>query len=64
MANFASVIFNTQLKSHRNHGYLFTFRNIVLDSLLQHNEALKVVAGESNAIPVSLLQAKNLLIII
>ena len=35
--NFASVLFNTQVKSLKHDGNLSTFINVMLASLLQHN---------------------------
>ena len=53
--NFASVLFNTQVKALNQGGYIFTLRTAMLDSLLQHNKALKMVAGEENLITVLFL---------
>ena len=43
--NFASVLFNTQVKSLKHDGHLCSFINVMLASLLQHNEALKGLVG-------------------
>ena len=50
---FASVLFNTQVKALKHYGFLCTFINVTLTSLLQHNEALKGIPGEANMITVS-----------
>ena len=60
VTNFASVIFNTQVKVLRNDDNLFTFINVILASLLQHKESFKGVALLENRITVILLHAADL----
>ena len=52
MTNFSIVLFNTQLKSLRHDGNLYTFINVMLPSLLHNNEALKVFGGEAHMMSV------------
>ena len=52
--NFASVLFTTQVKALKHDRHFFTFRNFMLESLLQHNKALKFISGEANMITVAL----------
>ena len=61
MTNFASVFFNTQVKALKHYGYLYTFRDVILASLLHHNEAFKGLSVEANMITVVLLQAAYVL---
>ena len=61
VTNFSSVPFNTQVKAVKHDGHICTFGNVILDSLLQHNKALKVLTGEANMITVALLQAADVL---
>ena len=61
MTNFSSEIFNNQLKSLVRDGYLFTFRHVILDSLLNHNKSQKGYAGEVNMITFALLQYAGIL---
>ena len=61
MENFASLLFNTQVKALNHDGHLCTFRNVMLDLLLQHNEALKGIVREEKMITVALLQAAYVL---
>ena len=58
---FASLLFNTQLKSLKNDGHLCTYRKFMLASLLHHNKYLKGLSGEANMITVVLLQAADVL---
>ena len=60
VTNFASVIFNTQVKVLRNDDNLFTFINVILASLLQHKKSFKGVALLENRITVILLHAADL----
>ena len=55
VTNFSNVIFNSQVKPPRHDGRLCIFRTGVLTSLLQHNEALKIIAGEAKMITFPLL---------
>ena len=55
VTNFASVLFNTQVKAIKYDGHLCTFINVMPAFLLLHNEALKGLAGESNMITVALI---------
>ena len=41
VTNFVSALFNTQVKALKHDGFIFTLRNFMLASLLQHNGALK-----------------------
>ena len=50
MTNFDSVLFNTEVKALKYDGHHFTFRNCMLDSIIQHNEALKDLVVEANMI--------------
>ena len=59
--NFASVLFNTQVKALKDDGHLSTFRNFMLDSLLHNKEAPEGLSGEANKITVALLQAADVL---
>ena len=63
MRNFLIVLFTTRMNALRNDGHISTFRNAMLDSLLQHKEALNVVAGEANMITVPLLQAVDVFVL-
>ena len=53
--NFVSVLFNTQVKALKHDGHICTFINVMLASLLQHNNDLKIISGEANIITVALL---------
>ena len=44
--NFASVLFNTQVKVLKYNGHLCTFINVMLSLLLKHNEYLKGIEVE------------------
>ena len=55
VTKFASVLFNTQVKSLKHDGHICTFRTGMLDLLLQHKKVLKIIAGEANMITVALL---------
>ena len=61
VTNFASVLFNTQVKALKHDGNICTFINFILASLLHHNEALKGLSGEANMITVAFLQAAYVL---
>ena len=61
MKNFTSVLFNTQVKSLKHDGHLYTFRNVLLDLILHHNKYIKDLAGEANMITFALLQAADVL---
>ena len=50
VTNFSSVLFNTLVKALNHYVHICKFRNVMLASLLQHNEALKIIAGEANII--------------
>ena len=52
--NFPRVPFNTKLKALKNDGHLCELRTGMLALLLQHNKALKIIAGEENMITVPL----------
>ena len=54
--NFESVLFNTKVKALRHDGHLLPFINVMLDSLIQHNEYHKYISGEARTITVVLLQ--------
>ena len=55
VTNFASVLFNTQVKALKHDGQICTFINAMLASLMQHNKALKIIAVEANMITVALI---------
>ena len=59
VTNFASVIFNTQVKAFKHDVHLCTFRNFMLASKLQNDEALKGIEVEANMITVALLQYED-----
>ena len=61
MTSFASVLFNTQLKEIKHDRHLSKFRNVMLASLLQHNEHLKGLVGEANIITVAFIQYADVL---
>ena len=46
--NFASVLFNTQVKALRHNANISTLRNFMLASLMQHKKYLKGVTIEAN----------------
>ena len=48
VTNFASAIINTRVKVLINNDHIYTFRNIIIDSLLQHKNYLKSVAREAD----------------
>ena len=56
MTNVKCALFNTKVKVLINDGYLCTLRNVILASLLQHNEAIKVMAVEANMKTFALIQ--------
>ena len=60
LTNFASALFNTQAKALSHDGHLFSFRNVMLDSLMHHNEYLKGISGEARLIKVALLQTADI----
>ena len=60
---FASLLFNTQLKSLNNDGHIFTFRNVMFALLLRNKEDLKGLEGESNVITVTFIQSADFLFI-
>ena len=53
--NFASVLFNTQVKALTHGVHLCTFRYSILALLLWHSKDLKIISGEANMITVPLL---------
>ena len=53
--NFASILLDTKLKALRHDCHLYTFRNIMLASLLKQNEYTKCVEGETDMIKIALL---------
>ena len=55
VTNFASVIFNNQVKALKYDYHIYTFITVVLASIFQHNEALKVIIIEANIITDTLL---------
>ena len=55
--NFVSVLFNTKVKALKHDGHICTFVNVMLASLLQHNNDLKIISGEANIITVALLSS-------
>ena len=55
LENFASVIFNTQMKALKIDGHLCTFRTGILSSLMSHNKSITIIAGEANTTTVLLL---------
>ena len=55
VTNFSSVLLNTQVKSLKHYGHIFTFRTVILDLLLQHTESLEIIAVGANMITVALL---------
>ena len=55
MTKVAVKPFNTKVESLKNDGYLFTFINVIFISILQYNEDLKLVAGETSIIKVVML---------
>ena len=64
LTNFSSVLFNTQVKVLKDDGHICTFINFMLASLIQHNEALKGLAVETNIISVVLFSSADVLSII
>ena len=53
--DFVILLFNTQVKALKHDGHICTFINVMLASLLQHNNDLKIISGEANIITVALL---------
>ena len=64
VTKFASVPFNTQVKALKHDGHICTFINFIPDYLLQYNEYLKGLSGETNMVTVLLLQAEDFLSVI
>ena len=61
VANFVSVIFNTQMKTLKHDDHICTFITGMLASLLHHKKSLKSITGEENMITVPLLKAADFL---
>ena len=49
------ILVNTQVKAIKHDGHICTVINVMLASLLEHNKALKMIAGEAIMITVALL---------
>ena len=56
MKKFASVLFNTPVKALNYDGNLYTFINVILNLLLNHNKYLKGISVYTNMITVLFLQ--------
>ena len=60
MTNFASVLFNTQVKALSNYFHISTFSNGIFSILMHHNKALIFVSGEVDMIKVALIQSADI----
>ena len=63
MTNFPSVLFNTQSESLMYGGHISTFRNVILDSIMKNNKALKGCMVDSYMITVAFLQYSDLFVL-
>ena len=53
VTNFASVLFNTQVKALRHDGHISIFRNFMFYSILHNNKSIKGVTGDNKIITVA-----------
>ena len=53
--DFVILLFNTQVKALKHDGHICTFGTGMISLLLQHNKALKIIAGEEKMITVPLI---------
>ena len=59
VTKFASLLSNTQVKALKHNGHICTFRNVMLDFLLQHKKYIKWLEVEAKMITVALLQSAD-----
>ena len=55
MKDFVILLFNTQVKALKHDGHICTFGTGMISLLLQHNKALKIIAGKEKMITVPLI---------
>ena len=54
VTKFENVLFNTEVNALKHDYHIFTYRNVMLAFILQHNRALYGISREANMIKVSL----------